>query len=88
MKTGTQFTGTIPASGSKTWFTHEWPVAWNVVWTVVPTTMAVGTAKQVEWDVAVQKTSAAHFTYWLTVRNLTTSEIGVEARYAVLEGEA
>lgn len=88
MKTGVQFSGTIPASGAKTWFTHEWPIAWKVIWTVVPTSVATGSAKQVEWDVAVQKASASHLTYWLTVRNLTTSEIGVEARYVVMEDEA
>lgn len=85
MKTGTQFSGTISAGATKTWFTHAWPPAWNVVWTVVPTTLSQGAAKQVEWDVAVQKTSASALTYWLTVRNLTDAELGVEARYAVLE---
>jgi hypothetical protein len=86
MRTGTQFTGTIAAGASKTWFTHEWPVAWNVVWTVVPTSVGTTTAKQVEWDVAVQKASAVTMTYWLTIRNLTTSELGIEGRYAVIEG--
>jgi hypothetical protein len=85
VRTGTQFSGTIPAGGAKSWFTHEWPVAWHVIWTVVPTTVGAANAKQVEWDVAVQKASASLMTYWVTVRNLTTSEVGVEARYAVVQ---
>ncbi len=80
MKTGAQFTGTIAAGQSKTWFTHEWPVAWHVVWTVVPTSVAAANAKQLEWDVAAEKSSASALTYWITVRNLGTSEVGIEAR--------
>ena len=85
MRAGTQFSGTIPASGSKTWFTHSWPPAWHVVWTVVPTTQGTENAKQLEWDVAVQRASPTALTYWLTVRNLTAAELGIEARYEVVQ---
>lgn len=85
MRAGKQFSGTIAAGASKTWFTHAWPPAWHVVWTVVPTTLGTDNAKQVEWDVAVQKASATAVTYWLTVRNVSASEIGIEARYEVLQ---
>jgi hypothetical protein len=85
MRAGTQFSGTIAAGASKTWFTHSWPPAWHVVWTVVPTTLGTDNAKQVEWDVAVQRASATALTYWLTVRNVSAGEVGIEARYEVLE---
>ena len=87
MRTGTQFTGAVAAGQSKTWFTHEWPVAWNVVWTVVPTTLGTANAQQVEWSLAAQRASTSLLTYWITVRNLSSSEVGIEARYAVLSGD-
>ena len=85
MRTGTQFTGTLAAGASKTWFTHSWPTAWHVVWTVVPTTVGAGTTPQISWDVAVQRASATGLTYWLTVKNASTAEVGIEARYEVIE---
>lgn len=83
MRVGTQFTGTIPANGTTRWFTHSWPADWHVVWTVVPTTPNPG-APQVAWDVVVQRASGTAVTYWVTIRNLTTSPVGIEARYEVL----
>lgn len=83
MRVGTQFTGTVPAGTTRRWFTHSWPPAWHVVWTVVPTTPGPGAA-QVEWDVAVQQASATALTYWVTIRNLSAAEVGIEARYEVL----
>lgn len=85
MRAGTQFSGTIAAGASKTWFTHSWPPAWHVVWTVVPTTLGTENARQVEWDVAVQRASATALTYWLTIRNLSAAELGIEARYEVVQ---
>lgn len=83
MRVGTQFSGTVPAGASKRWFTYAWPADWHVVWTVVPTTIGPG-APQIEWDVVVQRGATAELTYWIIVRNLTGAEVGVEARYEVL----
>lgn len=83
MWTGVQFTGTLGPSETKRWFTFNWPAQWHVVWYVVPTSVRVG-APQVDWDVAVERASSTHCTYWVTVRNLTTSTITFEARFAVL----
>lgn len=83
MQVGTQFTGPVPAGATQKWFTHSWPLAANVVWTVVPTTIG-GSGAQLEWDVQVQLAGAGLLTYWITVKNLSASEIQVQGRYAVL----
>ncbi len=83
MRVGVQFTGTVPANGSRRWFTFNWPSAWHVVWYVVPTSPRSG-APQIEWEVDVERASSTAITYWVTVRNLTNVEVTVEARYAVL----
>jgi len=49
----------------------------------VSTTPVVG-APQVEWDVAVERASATAVTYWITIRNITSSGINIEARYAIM----
>ena len=33
----TQFTGSVNAGQTRTWFTHSWNANWNVVWIIVPT---------------------------------------------------
>lgn len=83
MRVGTQFSGTIGAAATKRWFTHSWSPAWHVVWTIVPITPNPG-APQIEWDVAVQRSSPTGVTYWITIRNLSASAVDVEARYEVL----
>lgn len=83
MQVGTQFSGAVPAGGSKQWFTHSWPLAQHVVWTVVPTTIG-GAGAQLEWDVKAQLAGADLLTYWITVRNVSATEIQVQGRYAVL----
>ena len=83
MRVGVQFTGEVPANSSRRWFTFNWPQAWHVVWYVVPTSPRVG-APQIEWQVGVERASATHITYWITIRNLTTTAVTIEARYAVL----
>lgn len=80
---GVQFTGTVPANSSRRWFTFRWPAQWHVAWTVVPTTPKVG-APQIKWEVAVERAEDAFITYWITITNLTATEVGIEARYAVL----
>jgi hypothetical protein len=81
--TGTQFAGTLAPSQTRCWFTHSWPAHWHVVWTVVPTTPRPG-APQVRWKVRTERASDGRITYWICITNLTTSQVGVEARYAVL----
>jgi hypothetical protein len=83
MVVGVQFTGNVAGSSSKRWFTWGWPQAWETVWTVVPTTPRVG-APQIEWDVAVERASATAITYWITIRNLTSLPLNIEARYAIM----
>lgn len=83
MWTGLQFTGTLGPSETKRWFTFNWPAQWHVVWYVVPTSVRTG-APQVDWDIAVERANSTYCTYWITVRNMTTSTVTFEARFAVL----
>ncbi len=83
MRTGVQFTGTIAARGSRRWFTFRWPQNWNVVWYVVPTSPKRG-APQIEWEVEVERETSQHITYWIKIKNLTSTPVNIEARYAVL----
>jgi hypothetical protein len=83
MWTGVQFTGTLAGGASNRWFTFNWPATWHVVWYMVPTSPAPG-APQVDWDVAVERANATNVTYWITVKNLTSSSMTFEARYAVM----
>lgn len=83
MRVGVQFTGSVPANATRRWFTHSWPAAWHVAWYVVPTSPRVG-APQIEWEVDVERASADHITYWITIRNITLAPANIEARYAVL----
>jgi len=83
MQVGTQFNGTVPAGSTSRWYTFDWPQTSHVVWYVVPTTPQAG-APQIEWDVEVERASDVNITYWIIVRNLTASDVNVEARYAIL----
>lgn len=83
MRVGVQFTGNLAPNQTKRWFTHSWPAQWHVLWHVMPTTPVPGAA-EVEWSVAVERSSASNVSYWLTVTNRTSSSVDFEARYAVL----
>jgi len=83
MRVGVQFTGSVPANTTRRWFTHSWPQNWHVAWNVVPTTPLSG-GPITEWNVQVERASATHITYWVTIRNLSASPVNIEARYAVL----
>jgi hypothetical protein len=83
MTTGVQFTGNLGANASGSWFTHSWPTTWHVIWYMMPTTPKPGAA-ELCWDVQVERSSATHCTYFLTVRNLTNAPISFEARYSIL----
>ena len=80
---GRQWTGSLGPHQSRRWFTFNWPATWNMVWTVMPTTVKSG-APQVSWDVAVERADAEHVTYWITVKNLTNSNVTFEGRYCIL----
>ena len=80
---GVQFTGRIPANQTRRWFTHSWPAHWHVLWSVVPTNPRRG-GPQVRWDVAVERSTDAHVTYFITITNLSDEEACIEGRYAIL----
>ncbi len=83
MWTGVQWTGTIGPSSTARWFTWGWPASMHVVWYLMPTTPKSG-APELDWDVAVERANASQCTYWITVKNLTSSTVAFEGRYAVL----
>ena len=83
MRVGVQFTGTIPAGQTRRWFTFNWPADWHVVWYVVPTSPILG-APAVQWDVQVERASPTAITYWVSITNVASSPVNIEARYAVL----
>jgi hypothetical protein len=83
MQTGVQFTDTIAAGATHSWFTWGWPAEWHVVWYLMATSPQSG-APQLDWDIATERADATQCTYWLTVRNLTSSPVTFEARYAVM----
>jgi len=83
VRVGVQFTATLGPRASARWFTHSWPQAWHVLWNVVPTTPLVG-GPEIEWEVEVERSSADLITYWITIKNLTSSTVNVESRFAVL----
>lgn len=83
MHTGVQWTGSLGPNQSRRWFTFNWPASWHVFWYMTPTSPRVG-APQVDWDVAVERASSTHCTYWITVKNLTNQNVTFEGRYAVM----
>jgi hypothetical protein len=80
---GVQFTGSVPASATRRWFTFNWPEHWHVVWTVVPTSPRRG-GPQIKYDVQVERANDRRITYWISITNLTNQEVRIESRYAVL----
>ncbi|MFI9588509.1 M12 family metallopeptidase [Streptomyces sp. NPDC052236] len=81
---GVQFHGSLAALSARRWFTHSWPAAWYVLWSVVPTAPAVDGPAQIEWSVQVARQSGGLLKYFITVRNLTSGPVDIEARYDVL----
>jgi hypothetical protein len=80
---GIQFTGTVPANSTITWFTYGWPAEWHVIWTVVPTTSVPG-APQIKWRVQVERDPTDTITYWISITNITGSDVNIESRYCIL----
>jgi hypothetical protein len=83
MVIGVQIADTMPPNASIDYFTWGWDPSWDVVWTVVSTTPGPG-QPQVEWNVAIERASDTSVTYHVTITNLTSSDLGVEGRYAIL----
>ncbi|MGO1055069.1 protein-glutamine glutaminase family protein [Crossiella sp. CA198] len=80
---GVQFRGSLAGGQTARWFTHSWNAAQHVIWHLMPVTPVTG-GPELDWDVAVERTSAALCTYWITVRNLTGIPVTFEGRYAIL----
>jgi hypothetical protein len=83
MVVGVQIADTMPPNATIDYFTWGWDASLDVVWTVVPTTESMG-QPQVEWNVAIERASDTSVTYHVTITNLTSSDLGVEGRYAIL----
>jgi hypothetical protein len=81
---GTQFSGSVPASTTLTWFTHSWPSHWFVVWTIVPTSPVVDGPPQLEFRVRTTRQGERLIKYHLSVTNVTGGPINFVARYDVL----
>lgn len=80
---GVQFTGEVLANSTRRWFTFNWPAQLQVIWSVVPVTPRSG-APQIEYEVLLERASDAFITYWIDVKNLTSTPVTIEARYTVL----
>lgn len=82
---GVQFQGSVPPHTSKSWTTHSWPEEWRVLWMVVPTGPVQDSAPQVEWKVKIERQAENLLKYYLEIRNLTSSAVEIESRYAILD---
>jgi Glutaminase len=80
---GTQWFGLIEGNQTQLWFTWGWPAATQVLWHVTPLTPCPGAA-QLTWEVAVERASATHATYWITVTNLSADRVRFAGRYNIL----
>ncbi len=83
MRVGVQYRGTVGPNATQRVFTFNWAATQHVIWYVTPTTPRAG-APQLDWDTHVERASADRITYWIIVRNLTSSAVAYEMRYAVL----
>ncbi len=81
--TGVQFSNSVPANETRSWFTPSWPAHWHVVWTVVPRSPLAQQA-QITWKVQVQRQTDALVTYHIHVTNLSNQPVEFEARFAVM----
>ena len=82
-RTGVQFSGTLAAGATGSWFTYGWPAQWHVLWTVVPLTTCPG-SMQLKWRTRVERANANTATYWIVVSNTSAATIRFEARYDIL----
>lgn len=77
----TQFTGTLNAGQTQSWFTYNWPTSWFVAWSLRPTT----SGGKITWNVAVERAANNTFTYWLTVTNTGPGATNFEGKYAIMQ---
>ena len=80
---GVQFTGTLTANQTQTWYTFNWPATWVMEWMVMPTSLNT-TGAEITWTVRVQRAANEFLTYWIQVQNLTATTITFEGRYCIL----
>jgi hypothetical protein len=83
MTTGTQFTGALTANQTRSWFTWGWNPAQHIIWYMMPLTPRNG-APELEWTVSVERSNATQCTYWISVKNLTNTNIDFEGRFAIM----
>jgi hypothetical protein len=81
---GIQFTGTVPANSTRSWFTHSWPAYWFVVWQIVPTAPIVDGDAQLGWKIQISRQTDTLLKYHVNVTNVTGGEVSFEARFRVL----
>lgn len=81
---GVQFSASLGAGQSNSWFTHSWPAHWFVQWTLVPTAPPVDGGSQIEWTLGVTRQADNLLKYFFRVRNLSNVNVSFEARYDVL----
>jgi hypothetical protein len=75
----TQFTGTLNAGQTRTYFTFNWPTDEIVYWTMHPTT----TDGRVDWTVGIRLVDNGRFIYYLTVTNTGSKTTAFAAKYVV-----
>jgi hypothetical protein len=78
---GTQFSGTLNAGQTKSWFTFGWPADEIVYWSIHPTT----DDGRVEWSVEIKRNTNNTFTYYLTVTNVGAATTTIDAKYVRFE---
>ena len=81
---GTQFTGSVNAGQTRTWFTHSWNANWNVEWAVIPTSPVIDGPAQLEWKVKTTRQAANLVKWFIEVKNVTGVSVNFQARYAIL----
>lgn len=85
MLLGVQFRGSVGPNRARSWSTHSWPEERRVIWMVVPTGPVQDRSAQIEWKVKVERQATNLLKYYLEIRNLTSTTVDVEARYALLD---
>jgi hypothetical protein len=80
---GVQWYGSIAAGATARWFTYGWPSSWHVIWTIMPLTLCPG-GPQLSWSVQVERANATQCTYWISVKNQSSSPVRFEGRYDIL----
>jgi hypothetical protein len=72
-----QFTGTLSAGQTRTYFTFNWPADEIVYWSMHPTT----TNGRVNWTVDIRLADNGRLIYYLTVTNTGSVTTSFDAKY-------